>query len=160
MIAIAPLAPPRTEVEHSDTIMVDQPTVASHQAPGTQALGTQARGTQARGTHLVVRPLSGETDKPGGRSTHSERGQIKIEDRLLFESAIAVLLPDRHDLAHDFHVKAVALGLAVDFLDVARERFFFLFKSFDPLNERLQMTGVDLARTDGIRIRRLRHVHS
>src|ERR1700679_628484 len=73
MIATAPLAPPRTEVEHSDTIMVDQPTVASH---------------QARRTHVVVRPLSGETDRPGGRSTHSERGQIKIEDRLLFEPAV------------------------------------------------------------------------
>jgi len=49
MIAIAPLAPPRTEVEHSDTIMVDQPTVASDQALGAQALET----------HVVVRPLSG-----------------------------------------------------------------------------------------------------
>src|ERR1700722_3812302 len=93
-------------------------------------------------------------------SVHPQRGQIKSEDRLLFDSAIGVLFSDRNDLSHDLHVEAVGLGLAVNILDVTRERFFLFFKALDPLDDREQMTGVDFARTDRVRIRCFRHIHS
>ena len=82
------------------------------------------------------------------RSAHPQRRQIKIEDRLLLDSAVAILLSERHDLSHDLDVEAVRLGLAVDVLDVAGERFLLLFEALDPLDEGAQMAGVDLARAD------------
>ena len=41
--------------------------------------------------------------------------------------------------SHDLHVEAVRVGLAIDILDVARERLLLLFKALDPLDEGAQM---------------------
>src|SRR6185437_9233762 len=90
---------------------------------------------------------------------------IEIEHRLLLDPAVAILLSDRHDLAHDLDVEAVRLGFAVDVLDVAGKRLLLFLEALDPLDEGEQMAGVDFARRVRLRVVRLRvarfrHVHS
>ena len=95
-------------------------------------------------------------------SIHSKRREIKVEDRLLLHPLVAVLFADRHDLAHDFHIEAVGLGLAVDVLDVVGQRLLLLLEPLDPLDEGAQMAGVDLFRSgrDLVLLRRLGHSDS
>jgi hypothetical protein len=68
---------------------------------------------------------------------HAERGEIEAEQFGLLLALTLILAAQRDDLAHDLGVEAVALGLAVDMLDVVGEGALFLFELFDSLDEGL-----------------------
>src|SRR5271170_2808049 len=74
----------------------------------------------------------------GGVGQHAERALVDVEQGFLLVEIVLVHPPDTNDLTHDPGVKAGALGLGVDLLDVGAERAPFLLEPLDPLDERAQ----------------------
>src|ERR1700722_10590056 len=73
------------------------------------------------------------------RLTHIHGGEIEVEHGFLLLEVRLVELTHTDHLAHDLGVKAGALGLAIDFLDVGAERGFLLFKPLDAVDEGLEL---------------------
>src|SRR3984885_13868012 len=73
------------------------------------------------------------------RLTHIHGGEIEVEHGFLLLEVRLVELTHTDHLAHDLGVKAGALGLAIDFLDVGAQRGAFLFQPLDAVDEGLEM---------------------
>ena len=93
-------------------------------------------------------------------SIGAEGGEIEVDQRLLLDPLVGVLAPYGNDLADDFRVEAVALGLGVDFLDILAERLFLLVEPLDALDEGAQLPRIDFVRPGFRRSPVLGHVGS
>jgi hypothetical protein len=56
---------------------------------------------------------------------------------------VLVHFADLDQLSHDLWLKAGALGLGIDLLDVLAEGAFFLFEPFDTLDQRFELLARD-----------------
>ena len=97
--------------------------------------GEREETARLHGSHRLVCPLQ-----------HAQRLQIGIQDRLLLGALVGVLLAHADDGAQRLDVVAVALGFAVDVLDVVGNRLLFLFKPLDALDD-----GLELVLGEGMR---------
>src|SRR5688572_6946834 len=70
---------------------------------------------------------------------HAQRAEIEFEHRLFFLALLPVALAQAHHLAQDLRVEAMPLGLAIDFLDVVRERPFLVLQPLDSLDQALEL---------------------
>src|SRR5271165_784250 len=73
------------------------------------------------------------------QSNHSKRQHVGLQDRLLLRSLVLVLLAQTHDRTQRLDVEAVALCLRVNVANVVGDSFLLLLKTFDTLNEGLEM---------------------
>ena len=75
----------------------------------------------------------------GLAGNHAEGLQVQLQHRLFFFTLVGVFFAEADDLAQNLGVKAVALGFGVNFLDVGRYGFLFLFQALYAFNNALQL---------------------
>ena len=66
--------------------------------------------------------------------------QVEIEHRFFFFALVGVFLAQRNHLAQDFRIKAIALRLSVDFLDVGGDGLLLFLKALDALDNAFQLS--------------------
>ena len=94
------------------------------------------RRLQVKSTNMVNRRIGRAQRRPSSRLTpQAQRRLVEVEQRLLLGAVGAVQFPEPNDLAHGFHVEAVALGLGVDLADVGGQRRLLFFQALDALDK-------------------------
>src|ERR1700733_14751833 len=78
--------------------------------------------------------------------SHSQRAPVDAQHRLLLFNLVRILPTDLDQLPQNLDVKAGALRLGVDILDIAAERLAFFLETFDPLDKATQAINRDSAR--------------
>lgn len=73
--------------------------------------------------------------------------EIGFKQRLVFVALVLILFPDPDHLPQNFHVKAVALGLRIDFFFGLGQFFEFFFDLLDTFNNRAQLITRNLNRS-------------
>src|SRR5262245_19701648 len=73
------------------------------------------------------------------RSEHSQSLHIGLQDGFLFLTLVRILLAVANDGSQCLDVETIALGLAVNILDVVRDRLLLFFEPLDAFDDRLEL---------------------
>src|SRR5687767_3289252 len=92
-------------------------------------------------TMLRMVPLPAASRQGGKRSVQPERGLVGLQKRVGLLAVVGLHLAEADDGADRLGVVAARLGLAVDVLDVVRDRLLLLLEPLDPLDQKPQFVG-------------------